>query len=71
MQIKNKWDNSKKRLECGKLGRPNESFNYHHTSLRNIIEETFGAWKARWTLLRDMHVNYTYEDHNDRMNGGP
>ncbi|KAI3744360.1 hypothetical protein L1987_57439 [Smallanthus sonchifolius] len=38
-----------------------ETFNYHHSSLRNIIERTFGVWKARWALLRDMHVNYKYE----------
>ncbi|XP_076940643.1 uncharacterized protein LOC143609906 [Bidens hawaiensis] len=38
-----------------------ETFNYYHLSLRNIIERTFGVWKARWALLRDMHVNYTYE----------
>ncbi|KAI3773729.1 hypothetical protein L1987_48259 [Smallanthus sonchifolius] len=38
-----------------------ETFNYHHSSLRNIIERTFGVWKARWALLRDMHVNITYE----------
>ncbi|XP_076936894.1 uncharacterized protein LOC143604238 [Bidens hawaiensis] len=37
-----------------------ETFNYMHSSLRNIIEQTFGVWKARWTLLRDMHLNYTY-----------
>ncbi|XP_076937704.1 uncharacterized protein LOC143605503 [Bidens hawaiensis] len=38
-----------------------ETFNYYHSSLRNIIERTFGVWKARWALLRDMHVNYTCE----------
>uniref|UniRef100_A0A251VEJ0 Putative harbinger transposase-derived nuclease domain-containing protein n=1 Tax=Helianthus annuus TaxID=4232 RepID=A0A251VEJ0_HELAN len=41
--------------------RPKETFNYHYSSLRNIIERIFGVWKARWALLRDMHVNYTYE----------
>ncbi|KAJ0835625.1 putative harbinger transposase-derived nuclease domain-containing protein [Helianthus annuus] len=40
---------------------PKETFNYHHSALRNIIERTFGVWKARWALLRDIHVNYTYE----------
>ncbi|CAI9264297.1 unnamed protein product [Lactuca saligna] len=40
---------------------PKEKFNFYHSSLRNIIERTFGVWKARWTLLRDMHVNYKYE----------
>ncbi|KAL4587426.1 hypothetical protein LXL04_000297 [Taraxacum kok-saghyz] len=39
-----------------------ETFNFRHSSLRNIIERTFGVWKARWTILRDMHVNFTYDD---------
>ncbi|XP_035846177.1 uncharacterized protein LOC118492362 [Helianthus annuus] len=39
---------------------PKETFNYYHSSLRNIIERTFGVWKARWALLRDMHVGFTY-----------
>ncbi|XP_023743163.1 uncharacterized protein LOC111891341 [Lactuca sativa] len=38
-----------------------EKFNYYHLSLRNIIERTFGVWKARWVLLRDMHVNFGFE----------
>nr|KAJ0213570.1 hypothetical protein LSAT_V11C400227530 [Lactuca sativa] len=41
---------------------PKDKFNYLHSSLRNIIEQTFGEWKARWTLLRDMHVNYKYKN---------
>nr|KAJ0190582.1 hypothetical protein LSAT_V11C800418470 [Lactuca sativa] len=41
---------------------PEEKFNYLHSSLRNIIEQTFGVWKARWVLLRDMHVNYKYKN---------
>ncbi|KAD3337085.1 hypothetical protein E3N88_32605 [Mikania micrantha] len=45
---------------CAPRG-PKETFNYRHSSLRNIIERTFGVWKARWVLLRDMHVNYKYE----------
>lgn len=40
---------------------PKESFNYSHSSLRNIIEWNFRVWKARWALLRDMYVNYTYK----------
>nr|KAJ0207751.1 hypothetical protein LSAT_V11C500252800 [Lactuca sativa] len=38
-----------------------EKFNYYHLSLRNIIERTFRVWKARWVLLRDMHVNFNFE----------
>ena len=38
-----------------------ETFNFRHSSLRNIIERTFGVWKARWAILRDMHVNFTYD----------
>ncbi|KAL4587334.1 hypothetical protein LXL04_000203 [Taraxacum kok-saghyz] len=39
-----------------------ETFNFPHSSLRNILERTFGVWKARWAILRDMHVNFTYDD---------
>ncbi|XP_024980614.1 uncharacterized protein LOC112517417 [Cynara cardunculus var. scolymus] len=38
-----------------------ETFNYYHSSLRNVVERTFGVWKARWQILKDMHANYTYE----------
>ncbi|XP_016499001.1 uncharacterized protein LOC107817649 [Nicotiana tabacum] len=31
-----------------------ENFNYLHSSCRNIVERTFGVWKARWSILRDM-----------------
>ncbi|XP_059310009.1 uncharacterized protein LOC132061169 [Lycium ferocissimum] len=31
-----------------------EKFNYLHSSCRNVIERTFGVWKARWSILRDM-----------------
>ncbi|KAJ9561868.1 hypothetical protein OSB04_007028 [Centaurea solstitialis] len=37
-----------------------EKFNYHHSSLRNVIERTFGVWKARWAILKDM-FGFTYE----------
>ncbi|XP_075492429.1 uncharacterized protein LOC142530477 [Primulina tabacum] len=32
----------------------NEVFNYHHSSLRTIIERTFGVCKARWKVLQNM-----------------
>ncbi|XP_021990077.1 putative nuclease HARBI1 isoform X1 [Helianthus annuus] len=42
-----------------------ETFNYYHSSLRNVIERTFGVWKARWAILKDMHVDYSYETQVD------
>ena len=41
--------------------RAKETFNYHHSSLRNVTERTFGVWKAIWAILKDMHVGFTYE----------
>ncbi|XP_073037105.1 uncharacterized protein [Primulina eburnea] len=32
----------------------NEVFNYHHSSLRTVIERTFGVCKARWKVLQNM-----------------
>ena len=34
----------------GPRGR-NENFNHLHSSLRNIIERTFGVWKQRWCMF--------------------
>ncbi|KAL6288700.1 hypothetical protein ACE6H2_006210 [Prunus campanulata] len=31
-----------------------EVFNHAHSSLRSVIERTFGVWKKRWSILRDM-----------------
>ena len=31
-----------------------EIFNHMHSSLRSIIERTFGVWKKKWDILRDM-----------------
>ncbi|XP_020418243.1 uncharacterized protein LOC18780408 isoform X2 [Prunus persica] len=31
-----------------------EVFNHTHSSLRSVIERTFGVWKKRWSILRDM-----------------
>ncbi|CAN6544943.1 unnamed protein product [Malus baccata var. baccata] len=36
-----------------------EVFNHRHSSLRSIIERTFGVWKKRWAILRDM-PNYPF-----------
>lgn len=31
-----------------------ELFNHAHSSLRSVIERTFGAWKSRWRFLHNM-----------------
>ena len=36
------------------LHRPEERFNYLHSSLRSVIERTFGVWKNKWKILRHM-----------------
>ncbi|KAL0005569.1 hypothetical protein SO802_013130 [Lithocarpus litseifolius] len=36
------------------LHHPKEKFNYFHSSLRLVIEQTFGVWKNRWRILRSM-----------------
>lgn len=36
------------------LHRPEERFNYLHSSLRSVIERTFGVWKNKWKILRSM-----------------
>ena len=33
---------------------PKEVFNYAHSSLRNVIERTFGMWKNRFCILHNM-----------------
>ncbi|OIT19917.1 hypothetical protein A4A49_63350, partial [Nicotiana attenuata] len=30
-----------------------EKFNYLHSSCRNIVERTFGVWKARWSIINE------------------
>ena len=32
----------------------NEEFNKVHSSLRSVIERSFGVWKNRWAILRSM-----------------
>jgi hypothetical protein len=39
-----------KGVDLGTLGKE-ENFNYHHASLRNIIERRFGNLKERWKIL--------------------
>ncbi|XP_075640673.1 uncharacterized protein LOC142612470 [Castanea sativa] len=36
------------------LHRPEEKFDYFHSSLRSVIERTFGVWKNKWRILRSM-----------------
>ncbi|PKU70800.1 hypothetical protein MA16_Dca010780 [Dendrobium catenatum] len=31
-----------------------EAFNKRHSSLRGVIEISFGVWKKKWVILRDM-----------------
>ncbi|XP_020598216.1 uncharacterized protein LOC110037831 [Phalaenopsis equestris] len=31
-----------------------EVFNKRHSSLRGVIERSFGVWKKKWVILRDM-----------------
>ena len=35
-----------------------ELFNYRHSSLRNVIERTFGAWKNRFRILKQGMNHY-------------
>ncbi|XP_010456812.1 PREDICTED: uncharacterized protein LOC104738317 [Camelina sativa] len=35
-----------------------ELFNRRHSSLRSIIERTFGVWKAKWRILNRKHPKY-------------
>ncbi|KAK8957066.1 hypothetical protein KSP39_PZI000735 [Platanthera zijinensis] len=37
-----------------------EIFNQVHSSLRSVIERTFGVWKKKWAILRDM-PNYSFK----------
>ena len=40
--------------QCDKPTCYQELFNHTHSSLRSVIERTFGVWKKRWKILRDM-----------------
>ncbi|KAK1257188.1 hypothetical protein QJS04_geneDACA024915 [Acorus gramineus] len=37
-----------------------ELFNFYHSSLRNVIERTFGVWKARFPILKKM-ASYSFD----------
>ncbi|CAL5360482.1 unnamed protein product [Camellia sinensis] len=37
-----------------------EKFNQAHSSLRSVIERTFGVWKARWPMIKDIPPNYSW-----------
>lgn len=45
---------------AGRFDNHNEVFNYFHSSLRSTIERTFGVWKNRFGILRNM-PNYNYK----------
>ena len=36
------------------LHRPEERFNYLHSLLCSVIERTFGVWKNKWKILRNI-----------------
>ncbi|KAL4030930.1 hypothetical protein IC575_009185 [Cucumis melo] len=43
-------------FRCGSQPRGmKEVFNHRHSSLRCTIERTFGVWKNRWRIVRQMH----------------
>ncbi|KAK8947369.1 hypothetical protein KSP39_PZI007396 [Platanthera zijinensis] len=35
-------------------------FNHAHSSLRSVIERSFGVWKKKWAILRDM-PSYSFD----------
>ncbi|XP_057747457.1 uncharacterized protein LOC130966657 [Arachis stenosperma] len=43
----------------------NEKFNYCHSSLRTVIERTFGVCKARWKILQNMPLRAKFETQRD------
>ena len=49
--------------EYRRRGQPSgrkEVFNRAHSSLRNVIERSFGVWKQRWRILQNMSA-YPYK----------
>jgi hypothetical protein len=43
-------------LRRGQPQSQEEIFNHVHSSLRYVIERTFGVWKKMWRILQNMHV---------------
>ncbi|XP_052119053.1 uncharacterized protein LOC127748506 [Arachis duranensis] len=43
----------------------NEKFNYCHSSLRTVIERTFGVCKARWKILQNMPLRAKFKTQRD------
>ncbi|TXG46933.1 hypothetical protein EZV62_026227 [Acer yangbiense] len=39
---------------------PREVFNQAHSSLRSVIERTFGVWKKKWKILKTM-PNFSFD----------
>jgi hypothetical protein len=35
-----------------------ETFNYFHLSIRNVVERVFGVWKMKWIILLKMLSSY-------------
>ena len=42
------------RRRGGSLITRHEKFNHAHSSLRCVIERTFGVWKNKWRIIRNM-----------------
>ena len=52
-----------KQFEDRRPERFEEVFNFHHASLRNVIERGFGVVKARWKILKEV-PHYPREKQN-------
>lgn len=39
-----------------------EAFNHLHSSLRSVIERSFGVWKAKFKIMDQMPVNISFPD---------
>ena len=48
---------------------PNKVFNFHHASLRNVVERLFGVVKARWHMLKGV-PHYPREKQDNIIKAG-